>query len=75
MKAGGIDPASWKAVAGDRGRWREAVEKSTQLGKRLRENRWEGPQTPTTDEWTHGVTLIVPRGRRRPMMDEIDPFK
>lgn len=28
VKAGVIDPARWKAVAGDRGRWKEAIWKS-----------------------------------------------
>lgn len=38
MKAGGIDPAGWKAVAEDWGRWKEADRKSKQQGERLRED-------------------------------------
>lgn len=54
MRVDDIHPAGWKAVTGDRGRWREAVGKSSQLGERMRENRLGGgqgdPQKPTTDE-------------------------
>lgn len=30
----------------------------------------EDPQTLTTDEWSHGINLIVPQKRRRPMNDD-----
>lgn len=54
-----------------------AQKKSTQLGERWRDNRWKAKRTrrPQRHEWSHGVSLKVLRGKRRPMMQRISIYK